>query len=161
MTHLPLALSLTSSFTKVGAIVAFAALVATAILSLLVFSQARELKRLREWAGRAPERAAELEQRVSSYAAARVQHTTGVAETVRPVPAAPPVTPVPPPAPGAAAATAGQPASTEEPTPLDAVPGAPPTAAPPRAHRRPPHRLASQRGRPGGSRPGQRCRPGR
>ncbi len=41
------------------------------MLSLLVFSQAREIKRLREWAGRAPERAAELEQRVT--AAARVQ----------------------------------------------------------------------------------------
>ena len=66
MTALPLALSLSSSFTKIGAIAAFAALLGIAILSLLVFSQARELKRLREWAGRAPERAADLEQRVSS-----------------------------------------------------------------------------------------------
>ncbi len=68
-----LALSLSSSFTKIGAIAAFAALVGIAVLSLLVFAQARELKRLREWAGRAPERAAEQEQRVSAEAAARLQ----------------------------------------------------------------------------------------
>ena len=73
MTPSPLALSLSSSFTQIGAIAAFAALVGIAVLSLLFFSQARELKRLREWAGRAPERAADLEQRVSAAAAARVQ----------------------------------------------------------------------------------------
>ena len=39
-----------------------------AVLSLLYFAQARELKRLREWAGRAPERAQELEQRVVAQA---------------------------------------------------------------------------------------------
>ncbi len=70
---LSLALSLSSSFEKIGAIAAFAALVGIAALSLLVFAQARELKRLREWAGRAPERAAELEQRVTAEAAARLQ----------------------------------------------------------------------------------------
>jgi hypothetical protein len=73
MNALPLALSLTSSFTQVGAIAGFAALVGIAMLSLLAFSQAREIKRLREWAGRAPERAAEMEQRVSAEAAARMQ----------------------------------------------------------------------------------------
>jgi hypothetical protein len=73
MNSLPLALSLSSSFTQIGAIAAFAALAGIAILSLLVFSQARELKRLREWAGRAPERAADLEQRVTTAAAGRVQ----------------------------------------------------------------------------------------
>ncbi len=70
---LPLALSLTSTFTKVGAIAGFAALLGIALLSLLAFAQAREIKRLREWAGRAPERAAEMEQRVSTEAAARLQ----------------------------------------------------------------------------------------
>jgi hypothetical protein len=70
---LPLALSLTSTFTKVGAIAGFAALLGIALLSLLAFAQAREIKRLREWAGRAPERAAEMEQRVSIEAAARIQ----------------------------------------------------------------------------------------
>ncbi len=67
------ALSLSHSVTEVGAIAAFAALLGIAILSLLVFSQAREIKRLREWAGRSPERAAEMEQRVSADAAARVR----------------------------------------------------------------------------------------
>jgi LytR cell envelope-related transcriptional attenuator len=83
---LPLALSLSSSFTEVGAIAAFAALLGIAILSLLVFSQAREIKRLREWAGRAPERAAEVEQRVSANAAARARGV-GDASAGQPVPA--------------------------------------------------------------------------
>src|SRR5207244_10495220 len=72
MSSLPLALSLSSRFTELGAVVAFIALFGIAVLSLLVFSQAREIKRLREWAGRAPERAAELEQRVTAQAAARL-----------------------------------------------------------------------------------------
>ena len=42
-----------------------------AVLSLLYFAQAREVKRLREWAGRAPERAAELQQRGRRDAARR------------------------------------------------------------------------------------------
>jgi len=54
MSSLPLALSLTGSFTQVGAVVAFAAVLGVAILSLLVFSQARELKRLRDWAAVPP-----------------------------------------------------------------------------------------------------------
>ncbi|MGN6372901.1 MAG: LytR C-terminal domain-containing protein [Solirubrobacteraceae bacterium] len=73
MTGLTLAISLSNSFTKVGAIAAFAALVGIALLSLLVFSQAREIKRLREWAGRAPERAAERDQRIATDASARTQ----------------------------------------------------------------------------------------
>ena len=40
-----------------------AAIVGLGVLSLLYFAQAREVKRLREWAGRAPERDAELQQR--------------------------------------------------------------------------------------------------
>ena len=72
MSTLPLALSFSSKFTELGALVAFVALFGIAVLSLLVFSQAREIKRLREWAGRAPERAAEVEQRVTAQAAARL-----------------------------------------------------------------------------------------
>jgi hypothetical protein len=83
MNALLLALSLSSSFTKVGAIVAFAALLGIAILSLLVFSQAREIKRLREWAGRAPERALEAEQRVTAGVAARTQRVGAPAVTGR------------------------------------------------------------------------------
>ncbi|MGH2911578.1 MAG: LytR C-terminal domain-containing protein [Solirubrobacteraceae bacterium] len=85
---LPSALSISNTFTKVGAIAAFAALLGIAVLSLLVFSQAREIKRLREWAGRAPERAVEMEQRVSADAAARLQRgpTPPVATGARVVP---------------------------------------------------------------------------
>jgi hypothetical protein len=57
---------------KYGAYVGIAAFFGLAVLSLLYFSQARELKRLREWAGRAPERARELEQRVVAQATATV-----------------------------------------------------------------------------------------
>ena len=48
MTVLPIALSLSDSFTKVGAVAAFIGIVEIAILSLLVFSQTREIKRLRD-----------------------------------------------------------------------------------------------------------------
>ena len=41
---------------EVGAYAGLAAVVGLAVLSALYFSQARDLKRLREWAGRAPER---------------------------------------------------------------------------------------------------------
>jgi LytR cell envelope-related transcriptional attenuator len=42
---------------RVGAYVGIAAFFGLAILALLYFSQARDVRRLREWAGRAPERA--------------------------------------------------------------------------------------------------------
>ena len=99
---LPLALSLSSSFEKIGAIAAFAALVGIALMSLLAFAQARELKRLREWAGRAPERAAEQEQRVGAQAAAaRLQQPIpGAVAPVRQVPRTTPLNVRPVAAPG-------------------------------------------------------------
>jgi hypothetical protein len=45
---------------RVGAYVGFAAFLGLAILALLYFSQARDVRRLREWAGRAPERATDV-----------------------------------------------------------------------------------------------------
>src|SRR5262245_46088760 len=136
MTLSLLALSLSDSFTKVGAIAAFAALVGIAILSLLFFSQARELKRLREWAGRAPERAAELEQRVSTAAAARVPARPGT-QQARPIPRpapvnARPITEAPVTAMGAADPASASPpganpatASAAVPDPVGAAPAAP------------------------------------
>jgi LytR cell envelope-related transcriptional attenuator len=44
---------------RVGAYAGLAAFLGLAILVLLYFSQARDVRRLREWAGRAPERATE------------------------------------------------------------------------------------------------------
>jgi len=57
---------------RVGAYGGLAAMIGLGVLSLLYFAQAREVKRLREWAGRAPERAAEVEQRVLADAQKRV-----------------------------------------------------------------------------------------
>src|SRR3954464_5716804 len=82
-----------------GALAGLAAIPGLAVLALLYFGQAREVKRLSEWAGRAPERAAEPEQRVALDAQRRVQ-----AQPVRP---AQPATPA---AQAAAAAAAAKPA---------------------------------------------------
>ena len=63
-----LAFSIQDQVEKYGAYVGLAAFLGLAVLSLLYFAQARELKRLRDWAGRAPERAQELEARVVAQA---------------------------------------------------------------------------------------------
>src|SRR5262245_51010508 len=62
------AFSIQEQVEKYGAYVGLAAFLGLAVLSLLYFAQARELKRLRDWAGRAPERAAELQARVVAQA---------------------------------------------------------------------------------------------
>ncbi|NLT05278.1 MAG: hypothetical protein GXY03_03105, partial [Solirubrobacterales bacterium] len=41
---------------EIGSYAGIAAILGLAVLSALYFSQARDVKRLREWAGRAPER---------------------------------------------------------------------------------------------------------
>jgi LytR cell envelope-related transcriptional attenuator len=56
---LPLALHIPQVVEQAGSLAGFAAVIGLAVLSALYFSQARDLRRLREWAGRAPERAAE------------------------------------------------------------------------------------------------------
>src|SRR3954453_12077845 len=70
---LAVGLSINDQLKTIGALAGLAAVPGLAVLSLLYFGQAREVRRLREWAGRAPERAAELEQRVSLEAQRRVQ----------------------------------------------------------------------------------------
>lgn len=57
---------------RIGAYGGLASIIGLGVLSLLYFAQAREVKRLREWAGRAPERASEIEQRVQTDAQRRV-----------------------------------------------------------------------------------------
>ncbi|MDQ3849781.1 MAG: hypothetical protein M3296_04090, partial [Actinomycetota bacterium] len=66
------AVSLTAELERFGSYAGLAAIVGLGVLVLLYFAQAREVKRLREWAGRAPERAAEIEQRVAADAQRRV-----------------------------------------------------------------------------------------
>lgn len=51
---------------QVGALVGIAAFLALAVLAVLFFIQAREVTRLRDWAGRAPERAASIASREGS-----------------------------------------------------------------------------------------------
>jgi hypothetical protein len=64
------AFGIPSQVETIGALAGLAAILGLAVLSMLYFAQARELKRLREWAGRAPERAAELQERVTAGAQA-------------------------------------------------------------------------------------------
>src|SRR5215218_1335518 len=104
MTWAIAAISVSDQIEKYGAYAGLAAIVGLGVLSLLYFAQAREVKRLREWAGRAPERAAELEARVAADAQRRMTQ--------------PPVSPGAPATP-AAAQQAGAPVA----------PGAPATAA--------------------------------
>ena len=54
---------------EIGAILGFVAFGGLAVLTFLTFQQARHLRRLREWAGRQPERAAAEEERVAEVAA--------------------------------------------------------------------------------------------
>lgn len=54
-----------------GSYAGFACVLGLAVLALLYFAQAREVKRLREWAGRAPERDADLQARVTAQAQQR------------------------------------------------------------------------------------------
>src|SRR4051812_50054148 len=63
-----LAFSVQDQVEKYGAYVGVASFLGLAVLSLLYFAQAREVRRLRDWAGRAPERAQELEARVVAQA---------------------------------------------------------------------------------------------
>jgi hypothetical protein len=142
---LAVGLSINDQLKTIGALAGLAAIPGLAVMSLLYFGQAREVKRLREWAGRAPERAAELEQRVAADAQRRA-----VAQPVRPAQPATPAAqaaaaaakPAPAngtgevsavPKPGAQPATAAAAAGTEEKKEgAPATPGAPgtPAAAP-------------------------------
>ena len=63
MTAVIAALSLSDKIKDYGGYAGFAAIIGLAVLALLYFAQAREVKRLREWAGRAPERAAAEQER--------------------------------------------------------------------------------------------------
>ena len=50
---------MTDLIERIGPYLGIAAFLGLAILAFLIFQQAREVRRLREWAGRAPERADE------------------------------------------------------------------------------------------------------
>jgi hypothetical protein len=60
---------------KIGPFVGLAAFVGLAVLAFLLFQQSRDLRRLREWAGRAPERAKEAADASFAAAEARGEET--------------------------------------------------------------------------------------
>jgi hypothetical protein len=62
---------MTDLIEKIGPIVGVVAFLGLAILAFLIFQQAREVRRLREWAGRAPERAVEAADATAAAAEAR------------------------------------------------------------------------------------------
>ena len=115
---------------EIGSYAGFAAVLGLAVLSALYFSQARDVKRLREWAGRAPERTTAPEpaaqpQRVVAKPMVRPgTPAPGPAVTRPPGPA--PATPAAQPA--QASAAGATPAVATGPAP--ATPAAKPSAAP-------------------------------
>jgi len=74
------AVSAGSLVEQIGSYAGIGSVIGLGIMALLYFSQAREVRRLREWAGREPERAAELAQRVQAEPQRRV-----VAQPLAPV----------------------------------------------------------------------------
>jgi hypothetical protein len=125
---------------EIGAYAGLIALPGLVILAVLHFSQARDVRRLREWAGRAPERAAAAQQqrvlvddprRAAAAAPAPVP-------TARPSSGAPPQ---PPPRPASSPATPAPTAPPPSGSPAAASPTRP--AASPTAVSPPPERPAS------------------
>jgi hypothetical protein len=67
----------------IGALAGLLSFLGLAVLSLLYFSQARDVKRLRDWAGRAPERDADEVEATSDLAAERAEEIRQVEEERR------------------------------------------------------------------------------
>jgi len=67
----------------IGAIAGLGAFLGVAVLALLYFSQARDVRRLRDWAGRAPERDAEDVEATSGLAAERAEEIRTMEEERR------------------------------------------------------------------------------
>jgi hypothetical protein len=122
---------------EIGAYAGMASVVGLAVLSALYFSQARDVKRLREWAGRAPERSEQGAPALPGKVVAQPQQTatpvpTPPAAAPPPVPGKPgtpakpspgrpaPATPAGQAAPAAAAATGAGPATAQQSKPTGA-----------------------------------------
>jgi hypothetical protein len=104
------AFSIQDQVEKYGAYVGLAAFLGLAVLTVLYFAQARELKRLRDWAGRAPERAREVEAQAVANAEAALTGPAPAAERSGAVGPAQPVQPQPAAAPSGNGKPAGKPA---------------------------------------------------
>ncbi len=116
---------------EIGSYAGFAAVLGLAVLSALYFSQARDVKRLREWAGRAPERGpspvVHEPRGVVAQPIARPATRPVPGGTPPPVPRPPGVQPATPGAAAAASAAGAAPAIARGPAP--ATPAAGATAA--------------------------------
>ena len=66
---------------EIGAFAGLAAFLGLAILAMLAFSQGRDIRRLREWAGSAPERDSERKDTTSAAAAKRAEELRALEET--------------------------------------------------------------------------------
>jgi hypothetical protein len=66
---------------QIGAFAGLAAFIGLALLALLAFSQARDIRRLREWAGSAPERDAERKESTSVVATQRAEELRELEES--------------------------------------------------------------------------------
>lgn len=65
---------------EIGAFAGLAAFLGLALLAMLAFSQARDIRRLREWAGSAPERDSERKDATSTVAAKRAEELRALEE---------------------------------------------------------------------------------
>jgi LytR cell envelope-related transcriptional attenuator len=65
---------------QIGAFAGLAAFLGLAVLALLSFAQGRDIRRLREWAGSAPERDAERKEQTSTIAAQRAEELRALEE---------------------------------------------------------------------------------
>jgi hypothetical protein len=65
---------------EIGAFAGLAAFIGLALLAMLAFSQARDIRRLREWAGSAPERDTERKESTSEMAAKRAEELRALEE---------------------------------------------------------------------------------
>jgi LytR cell envelope-related transcriptional attenuator len=65
---------------EIGAFAGLAAFLGLALLAMLAFSQARDIRRLREWAGSAPERDTERKDATSTVAAKRAEELRALEE---------------------------------------------------------------------------------
>lgn len=66
---------------QIGAFAGLAAFLGLAVLALLSFAQSRDIRRLREWAGSAPERDAERKEATSAIAAQRAEELRQLQES--------------------------------------------------------------------------------
>jgi hypothetical protein len=109
---------------EIGSYAGIAAILGLAVLSALYFSQARDVKRLREWAGRAPERGPQPAQPRGVVAQPIARAGQTAAARPAPVPRPPGAGPVSP-APAQAAAAGAAPAVAKGPAPATPAATAP------------------------------------